>query len=80
MELIVKRRRKIWGKMYWGCEIMFVSIMTGVEKFQNLNLKLFFHRGTRKYKNQPTQIKLAQKNVTVNYAYDSHGIINNPYC
>lgn len=37
--------------MYWGCEIMFVSTVTGVEKFLNLNLKLFFHRGTEKYKN-----------------------------
>lgn len=34
--------------MYWGCEIMFVSAMTGAEKFQNLTLKLFFHRGTKK--------------------------------
>lgn len=53
--------------MYCGCEIMFVNTMTGAEKCWNLNLKLL-------------QIKLAQKNVTVTFAYKSHRTINNPCC
>lgn len=36
--------------MYWVCEIMFVSTMTGVEKYWNLNLKLFFTEGQKSIK------------------------------